>query len=534
MEAQARALNRGFLSRIERGRPWLRIKLATSIDGRSALASGESKWISGEAARRDVQRWRARAGAILTGAGTVLIDDPQLTVRLDDDTPFVPPLRVVLDPGLATVARGRVREGDAPTLYMHAPDARMPRGIEAQHAHVAGARRPLRPRRGAQAAGRARHQRSPGRGRRHLAGAFLSPGLVDELLLYVAPVLLGERARPLFDGLHIDAMTERLRMRIVETRRIGEDVRVLLQPDAAAHETLRPAFNDHFSAVAADYANARPEYPDALFAWIASIARQAHACGKPDAAVARPVAGWRRISTRCSPPTQRRADRAGTRPGQRHVCGRAGRALQPGRRQRRRGCVAQALHWFDRAAFFAECARVLKPGGVLVAWGYQDIEVPAPLAAANAALQDEIRDYWPPERALVDVPTPVSTGRLPRIERRHSNWMHTGRCRVCWATSPAIRPASAAAKRPAATRSRARPGPGRRMGRPAYDAERALAVVRARAAQGGRMFTGLIEGVGTLAEREGRGGDARLRIASARCRSMACSWARASPSTVCA
>ena len=141
MEAFARQLNRGFLSRIERGRPWMRIKLAISLDGRSALASGESKWISGEPARRDVQRWRARSGAILTGAGTVLIDDPLLTVRLGDDTPeyerdFVPPLRVVLDPGLATVARGRIREGDAPTLYIHAADARMPRGIDAQHAHV--------------------------------------------------------------------------------------------------------------------------------------------------------------------------------------------------------------------------------------------------------------------------------------------------------------------------------------------------------------------------------------------------------------
>src|SRR6478735_8887833 len=111
MEAQARELNRGFLSRIERGRPWLRVKLAMSLDGRTALANGESKWISGEASRRDVQQWRARSGALLTGAGTVLADDPQLTVRLDDGSEFVPPLRVVLDPGLATVARGRVREG---------------------------------------------------------------------------------------------------------------------------------------------------------------------------------------------------------------------------------------------------------------------------------------------------------------------------------------------------------------------------------------------------------------------------------------
>src|SRR5690606_35480223 len=136
MAAQARALNPGFRSRIGRGRPWLRIKLATSLDGRSALASGESKWISGEAARRDVHHWRARSGAVLTGAGTVLVDDPHLTVRFDDDTPFVPPLRVVLDPGLATVARGHIRQGDAPTLYLHAADVKVPRDLDAQHAHV--------------------------------------------------------------------------------------------------------------------------------------------------------------------------------------------------------------------------------------------------------------------------------------------------------------------------------------------------------------------------------------------------------------
>ena len=232
MEAQARALNRGFLSRIERGRPWLRIKLATSNDGRSALASGDSKWISGEPARADVHKWRARAGAILTGAGTVLIDDPALTVRLGDDSPFVPPLRVVLDPGLATVARGHVRDGDAPTLYIHAPEARMPRGIEAQHVHA-----PVRDGRfDLEAVLKLLGERGINEVQVEagatLAGAFLSSGLVDELLLYVAPVLLGERARPLFDGLNIDAMTERLHMRIVETRRIGEDVRVLLQPDA--------------------------------------------------------------------------------------------------------------------------------------------------------------------------------------------------------------------------------------------------------------------------------------------------------------
>ena len=234
MEAQARALNRGFLSRIERGRPWVRVKLATSLDGRSALASGDSKWISGEASRQDVQRWRARAGAILTGAGTVLIDDPQLTVRMDDGAEFVPPLRVVLDPGLATVARGRIREGEAPTLYLHAPDVKLPRGMQVDHAHVdvrdgrfdLEAVLKLLGERGINEV-----QVEAGA---TLAGAFLASGLVDELLLYVAPVILGSEARPLFDGLDIGQMSERMRMRIVETRRLGEDVRVVLEPAPVA------------------------------------------------------------------------------------------------------------------------------------------------------------------------------------------------------------------------------------------------------------------------------------------------------------
>lgn len=230
MAGDARAINRGFLSRHERGRPWVRVKLATSLDGRSALNNGESKWISGEASRHDVQHWRARAGAILTGAGTVLADDPSLTVRLGDDTPFLPPLRVVLDPGLATVARGRVREGDAPTLYIHAPDAKLPRGLTAQVASApvkAGlfdleavlkllAARDIN-----------EVQIEAGA---TLAGAFMAAGLVDEILLYVAPVLLGENARPMFDGLGITTMAERHHLRIVESRYIGHDVRLLLQP----------------------------------------------------------------------------------------------------------------------------------------------------------------------------------------------------------------------------------------------------------------------------------------------------------------
>ncbi|WP_411835030.1 bifunctional diaminohydroxyphosphoribosylaminopyrimidine deaminase/5-amino-6-(5-phosphoribosylamino)uracil reductase RibD [Pseudoxanthomonas mexicana] len=233
MEAQARRLNRGFISRIERGRPWLRIKLATSLDGRTAMADGESKWISGEAARRDVQHWRACAGAILTGAGTVLADDPSLTVRLGDDTPFVPPLRVVLDPGLATVARGKVREGEAPTLYVHDAQAKPPREIDAQRvvAPVVGGRFDLLAVLELLAA-RDINEVQVEAGAT-LAGAFVAAGLADEILLYVAPVLLGDRARPLFAGLGIEAMAQRAHLRVVDARAIGEDQRLLLQPSSA-------------------------------------------------------------------------------------------------------------------------------------------------------------------------------------------------------------------------------------------------------------------------------------------------------------
>ena len=230
MEAQARRLNRGFLSRVERGLPWMRVKLATSLDGRTAMANGDSKWISGEASRRDVMRWRARAGAILTGAGTVLADDPSLTVRFGDDTAFDPPLRVVLDPGLATVARGNVRQGGAPTLYVHTAEAKPPRDVDVQ--------RVVAPATGSNFDLKAVLELLAARGINEvhaeagatLAGAFLAAGLADEVLLYVAPVLLGDLARPLFGGLGIQTMADRLKLEIVDSRMIGEDHRLLLQP----------------------------------------------------------------------------------------------------------------------------------------------------------------------------------------------------------------------------------------------------------------------------------------------------------------
>lgn len=234
MQATARRLNRGFFSRIERGRPWLRLKLAMSLDGRTALESGESLWISSEAARADVQRWRARSGAILTGLATVLTDDPRLTVRLDGEdaeADFVPPLRVVLDTRGRLPAGARLlADGAAPTLLVHADDIvpayddsvrAFPVRRLAQGLDLVGVM--------AQLAQREVNEVQVEAGAT-LSGALLAAGLVDELLLYVAPVLLGERGRPLFAGVTPAAMADRLGFRLLESRQVGPDLRLLLQP----------------------------------------------------------------------------------------------------------------------------------------------------------------------------------------------------------------------------------------------------------------------------------------------------------------
>jgi diaminohydroxyphosphoribosylaminopyrimidine deaminase / 5-amino-6-(5-phosphoribosylamino)uracil reductase len=229
MADQARELNQGFLSRVERGRPWLRVKLAASLDGRTAMADGTSKWITGSAAREDVQHWRARAGAILTGADTVLADDPQLTVRLAV-TEVLPPLRVVLDTRLRSLECARVREGGAPTLYLHDASVSPPDAADAAFASVSsrdgrldlGAVLALLAERGINEV----HTEAGAT----LSGALLAGGWVDELLLYQAPILLGDRGRPLMAGLGIDAMEQQIRMRVVEQRQVGEDLRLLMRP----------------------------------------------------------------------------------------------------------------------------------------------------------------------------------------------------------------------------------------------------------------------------------------------------------------
>ncbi|ANB16668.1 Riboflavin biosynthesis protein RibD [Dokdonella koreensis DS-123] len=235
----ARELNRGFFSRIERGRPWLRLKLAMSLDGRVALADGASQWITGAAAREDVQRWRARSSAVLTGSGTVQADDPRLTLRLAEagDTPIPPLLRVVLDRALRTPAGAAVLDGSAPTLVVHAVDA-VP--VDARFARVecvpvattveTGLPRLDLPAVLSLLAARGVNELQVESGP-VLGGALFAAGLVDELLLYVAPVLLGDRAQPLLALPTLADMASRWRLRTIDRRAIGADLRLLLRPD---------------------------------------------------------------------------------------------------------------------------------------------------------------------------------------------------------------------------------------------------------------------------------------------------------------
>jgi diaminohydroxyphosphoribosylaminopyrimidine deaminase/5-amino-6-(5-phosphoribosylamino)uracil reductase len=235
---EARALNAGFFSRIERGRPWVRVKIAASLDGRTALANGESKWITSAAARDDVQRWRARSSAILTGIGTELADDPRLTVRLDAD--HVAPLRVILDSTLRTPPDSHVLDGEEPTLIIHAhgakpSDRRFDRvdllGIDGENGRLDLA---------AVVAELARREVNELQVEAGpiLSGAFLAAGLADELLLYLAPKLLGDTAQPMARLPALPALADAATMTLVEQSTCGPDLRLRLltgSPDVHRH-----------------------------------------------------------------------------------------------------------------------------------------------------------------------------------------------------------------------------------------------------------------------------------------------------------
>ena len=234
LEAECRALNPGFLARCERGRPRVRLKIATSLDGRTAMASGESQWITGPAARRDVQRLRAESCAIVTGIGTLLADDPRLTVRSEELTldadqapPIAQPLRVVVDSKL------RIR----PALRLFASPGEVLVATAAEPRAIAGATVTALPNGEGKVdlpallshlAERHCHEVLVEAGAK-LAGAFLAAGLVDELVLYIAPKLLGSDGWPLAE-LPFTRLVEAIELRITDVRAVGEDWRITAQP----------------------------------------------------------------------------------------------------------------------------------------------------------------------------------------------------------------------------------------------------------------------------------------------------------------
>lgn len=244
LEREAAELNPGFLKRMRTGRPWVRVKLAMSLDGRTALASGASQWITGEAARRDVQLWRARSSAILTGIGTILADDPRLTVRLPEPSsgPRRDPLRVILDPRLRTPADARVFAAAGEVLILAGePDVGRDPDFDRRRERLAG--RAQVQTLAADAGARPRlTEVLELLGRREvnevwveagptLGGAWLEQSLADELLLYVAPKLLGPQARPLLDMREIGELSQAPGFTFRDVTRIGEDLRLRLRPN---------------------------------------------------------------------------------------------------------------------------------------------------------------------------------------------------------------------------------------------------------------------------------------------------------------
>jgi diaminohydroxyphosphoribosylaminopyrimidine deaminase/5-amino-6-(5-phosphoribosylamino)uracil reductase len=232
---EARELNIGFFSRMERGRPWLRMKAAVSLDGRSALDNGASQWITGEAARTDGHAWRKRAGALLTGVGTVQDDNPRLDVRLVATARQ--PLRVVVDSRLALPPGARILDAPGAVLvYGAEPAAERVAALQARGAEVA-----LLPGANGKVDLRAMLDDLARRGINELHveagsklnGSFVREGLVDEWLVYVAPRLLG-RGRGLADFGPLQTLVDAVALRFHTVDRVGDDLRLLLRPAGQA------------------------------------------------------------------------------------------------------------------------------------------------------------------------------------------------------------------------------------------------------------------------------------------------------------
>ena len=228
MAAEAAELNVGFVARMTRGRPWLRLKIAASLDGKTALNNGRSQWLTGAAARVDGHRWRARACAILTGIGTVRDDDPRLSVR--DVVTDRQPLKVVVDSRLELPLSAQLLTGGAVLVAAAQADGEKIEALRRAGAEVlvlpnprgkvdlAALMRAL--------AGRGINEIHAEAGAK-LNGSLLREGLVDELLLYLAPMLLGDAARGMFGLPELADLAGRQSLDITDLCRVGADIRIL-------------------------------------------------------------------------------------------------------------------------------------------------------------------------------------------------------------------------------------------------------------------------------------------------------------------
>ena len=231
LENEARELNIGFVSRMTRGRPWLRLKAAASLDGKTALNNGVSQWITGPEARRDGQRWRARACAILTGIGTVRDDDPQLNVR-NLETPRQP-LRVVVDSRLETPLTARILQG-GPVLIAgaieNAEKSALLRSTGAEVLILPNAAGKVELKDLLEALARRGINEVHAEAGFKLNGSLMREGLVDELLLYLAPCLIGHAASGLFNLQELATLDGKRLLQIRDLRQIGEDIRLIARP----------------------------------------------------------------------------------------------------------------------------------------------------------------------------------------------------------------------------------------------------------------------------------------------------------------
>lgn len=239
MQAEAETLNPGFIKRMRMGLPWVRVKMAMSLDGRTAMASGESKWITSEAARFDVQKFRARSSAILTGMNTVAHDDPSMNVRLNAETlgikvDPIQPLRVVLDTSLRTPVAAKIVQhaGKIAIFYnkenSHKKSQLQIEGVFLHKVSLQNGQLDLN--QIMQVLGQYEVNECHVECGAKLAGSLLKSGLVDEMIIYMAPHIMGADACGLFQLPGLKKMSERIQIDIKEIRKVGEDWRITSTP----------------------------------------------------------------------------------------------------------------------------------------------------------------------------------------------------------------------------------------------------------------------------------------------------------------